>query len=223
MHFIAALSRGIDSVIRAIGIMASLLFVPLMLIIVYDVVQRKIIDVDNSFVDSLFYLSSTMLQELEWHLHGALFLLALGFALLKDAHVRVDLLRQRFAPRTKIWLELFGAVFLLLPFCWFVVTYGWDFAERAYRYNEVSSAQTGLPARWIIKGLLPVGFVLFGAAGLSVVLKCIVRLSGSTADVGEDAMLGTLDDMPFHMPEADSVQDEASPPDNGSTDRRRPR
>lgn len=199
MRILASLSRGIDRFILAIGKIASLLFLPLMVVIVYDVIQRKAISVDNGFIDTPFYLSSTVLQELEWHLHGALFLLTLGFAYVKDAHVRIELLRDRFPPRRKIRLEALGILLMLLPYCWFVVTYGWGFAERAYLTGE-GSATNGMSGRWIIKAFVPAGFALFGLAGLSVLLKCAVRLGGSNENVGEEGPLGTASHDPGPSP-----------------------
>lgn len=189
MRILASLSRGIDRFILAIGKIASLLFLPLTAVIVYDVIQRKAISVDNGFIDTPFYLSSTVLQELEWHLHGALFLLTLGFAYVKDAHVRIELLRDRFPPRRKIRMEALGILLMLLPYCWFAVTYGWSFAERAYLTGE-GSATNGMSDRWIIKAFVPAGFVLLSLAGLSVLLKCVVRLGGSRENVGEEGPLG---------------------------------
>jgi TRAP-type mannitol/chloroaromatic compound transport system permease small subunit len=189
MRILASLSRGIDRFVLAVGKTASLLFLPLTAVIVYDVIQRKAISVDSGFIDTPFYLSSTVLQELEWHLHGALFLLTLGFAYVKDAHVRIELLRDRFPPRRRMRMEALGILLLLLPYCWFVTTYGWGFAERAYLTAE-NSATNGIPDRWIVKAFVPVGFVLLGLAGLSVLLKCAVRLGGSREDVGEEGPLG---------------------------------
>jgi TRAP-type mannitol/chloroaromatic compound transport system permease small subunit len=190
MRILALLSRGIDRVVLAAGTIASLLFVPLTLVIVYDVIQRKAIGYDNRFIDTPLYLSSTVLQELEWHLHGALFLLALGYAYVKDAHVRIELLRERFPWRRKVGFEAAGILLLLLPYCWFVINYGWGFAERSLLTNE-GSATNGIPSRWVIKAFVPLGFVLLGLAGVSVLLKCIVRLGGSGENVGDEGPLGT--------------------------------
>ena len=196
MRLLARLSGILDAPVLALGRAASFLFIPLMLVIVYDVVQRKITGSSPGFTGTIFYIPSTLLQELEWHIHGVLFLLVLGYVYLHNAHVRIEIVRERLSPRAKIWLELAGIVLLLMPFCAFGVTYGWSFAERAYMTNEVSSAQGGLPARWIIKSFIPIGFALLAASGLSMLLKCVVRLRDPAARLANDAALGTEHEIP---------------------------
>ncbi|MBA5779245.1 TRAP transporter small permease subunit [Stappia sp. F7233] len=171
-------AEDIDRVVVAIGKVAAFLFIPMMLVIAYDVTQRKVIEYDSDFIDSGFYFSSTKLQELEWHLHAVLFLLCLGFAYVKDAHVRIELVRDRLPPRARVWLELFGLVFFLVPYCMIIGKLGYTFAERAWDTSEVSAAQTGLSHRWIIKAFLPVGFTILGISGAAAFLKCWVYLFG---------------------------------------------
>lgn len=181
MRALLALSNGVDAVVNFIGKLASWLFIPLMLVIFYDISQRKILEWNSDFIDSMFYLSSTKLQELEWHLHAALFLLCLGFAYLRDAHVRIELVRDRMGPRSRVWLELIGCLAFLIPYSILIIRYGGTFAERSFDTNEISAAQTGLSHRWIIKAAMPVGFTVLLAAGLSVVIKCLIYLFGPTA------------------------------------------
>ena len=181
MRGLFAISKAIDTVVNFIGRAASWLFLPMMLVIAYDVSQRKILEFDSGFIDSMLYLSSTKLQELEWHLHAVLFLLCLGFAYLKDAHVRIELVRDRMGPRSRVWLELIGCLIFLIPYSILVIKNGWSFTERSYMTNEISAAQTGLTHRWIIKAILPVGFAILLAAGLSVVMKCLIFLFGPDA------------------------------------------
>jgi TRAP-type mannitol/chloroaromatic compound transport system permease small subunit len=180
-HAALETADDIERLVNAIGSVAALLFIPMMLIIFYDISQRKILDFSGEFVNSIFYFSSTKLQELEWHLHATLFLLCLGFAYVKDAHVRIELVRDRLRPRTRVWLELIGAVVFLFAYCVVVVKFGFTFTGRAWSTSEVSSAQTGLSHRWIIKAMLPIGFIILGASGLAAALRCIVYLFGPTA------------------------------------------
>lgn len=171
-------ARDFDEGLSLIGHVAAYLFIPLMLIIAYDITQRKILDFDTGFLDSPFAFSSTKLQELEWHIHAVLFTLALAFCYLRDQHVRIELVRDRMRPRTRAWIELLGCALALMPYCWLVVRFGWDFAAASYRIGEVSSAQTGLSHRWIIKAVLPIGFAMLGLAGLVVALRSFVFLFG---------------------------------------------
>lgn len=187
MEFLLNVSNTLKAFVIAVGRVAAWLALLLMLVILFDVVTRYMKGsewINNyqglrdffSTIDP--WASSTKLQELEWHLHGALFLLCLGYAYLKDAHVRIELLRDNFSLRLRAWVEMFGIVFGLLFYCYVVVNYGFDFAVRAFDRNEGSSAMTGLPARWIIKSFLPIGFLILALAGLSVLLRCFVFLFG---------------------------------------------
>ena len=122
---------------------------------------------------------------MEWHLHAVLFLLALGYGYVKDAHVRIELVRDNLRPRTRAWIELFGALLFMVPYCYVVIEYGTENALRAFNIGEGSDALTGLPHRFIIKGMLPVGFVFVALAGLSAALKCVVYLFGPVSLRGE--------------------------------------
>ena len=130
-------------------------------VILYDVIGRR-----------FFNTGSTILQDLEWHLHGALFLLCFGWAYLKDAHVRIEILRERWSPRTRALIEIAGILLFLLPYCALVCWYGYDFVERSFLRNEAAPGGMGLPARWVIKSFLLMSFLLLGAAGLCRLMRC---------------------------------------------------
>ena len=131
-----------------------------MVTILIDVIGRRFINT-----------SSVALQELEWHFHGALFLLCLGFTYMQDAHVRVDLLREKFTQRTNRLIEVMGCLFFLLPYCGVVIYFGIDFTVKSYHAGEMSATADGLPYRFIIKSCLPLGFLLLGLSAISVLLK----------------------------------------------------
>lgn len=173
-------AQGLAAACTRVGIAAAFLYAPMILIILYDVIQRKYLGWDPSFTDTVWYswFTSTKLQEMQWHLHSALFLLALGFGYVRDAHVRIELVRDTLSPRTRAWIELFGALLFMVPYCYVVIEYGNENALRAFHVGEGSDAMTGLPHRFIVKGLLPVGFVFVALAGLSAALKCVVYLFG---------------------------------------------
>ncbi len=166
-----------------IGKAASFLYVPMIFIIVYDVSQRKMLEFWPTFAETGWYhtFTSTKLQEAEWHLHAVLFLLCFGYAYIKDAHVRIELVRDKLAPRTRVWIELLGCIFFLVAYCYVVIRFGYDFAQNSFKLLEQSSAQTGLPLRFIIKSFLPLGFLILGLAGVAVAVKCVVYLFGPEA------------------------------------------
>ncbi len=168
MDLLDRISTALDRTVSAVGRLASWMSVFLMLAIIFDVVSRS---------QKISIVSSTKLQELEWHLHGTLFLLCLGFAYLKDSHVRIELIRDRMRPRTRVWIELIGNVLFLLPFAGITAYWGYVFAEMAFALGE-TSAQSGLDYRWIIKGMIPLGSIFLFLAGVAVSLRCVLYLFG---------------------------------------------
>ncbi len=131
-----------------------------MITIIIDVLGRRFTNTN-----------SIILQELEWHFHGALFLLCLGFTYMKDAHVRVDVIRENLSPHTSHIIEVIGCLFFLLPYCGVVIYFGIEFTLKSYLTGETSAAAEGLPYRFIIKSCLPIGFLLLGISGISILLK----------------------------------------------------
>ncbi|MEX2628425.1 MAG: TRAP transporter small permease subunit [Tistlia sp.] len=174
------ISDALSAFVVAIGRLASWLFVPLAAIIMIDVVWRVWVGSNPALTSSWFHrnIGSTKLQEMEWHLHAALFLLAIGFTYLKDGHVRVEIVRERMRPRLRAWIELLGCLLFVLTYCYILLDFGIDFAQRSYRTNEISNAMTGLSERWIIKSMLPLCFVLLALSAISVALRHLVYLFG---------------------------------------------
>ena len=167
MGALAAISNFIDRLLAVIAKIAAWAGVVLIGITIFDVITRR-----------FFVLGSTKLQEAEWHAHVILFTLLIGYTYIKDAHVRIDLVRERLSVRTQWWIELLGCLLFLIPYCVLVVYFSYDFTLRSYINQEISSSATGLTHRWIIKSFLPIGFTLLGLAGIAVVLRKIVELFG---------------------------------------------
>lgn len=106
-------------------------------------------------------------EEIQWHLYSVGFMLGLGYALQHDAHVRVDVLHERFRPTTQAWIDLYGIVLFLFPFIALMLIYGVPFVVDSFVTGEISSSPGGLPYRWAIKSVLVLGFALLGIAALS--------------------------------------------------------
>jgi TRAP-type mannitol/chloroaromatic compound transport system permease small subunit len=182
-----ALSRAIDTVLRIVAHAGAWFFIACIITICFDVITRKFgFQLNIGGVD----LGSTRLQELEWHFHGALFLTWLGYAYIKNAHVRIDVLTGGLSKRKQAGLELLGCFIFALPYLAVAVPYAWDFLALSFAQNEGSNAPTGLPKRWIIKAFLFYGMVSIAAAVISVAIKNFVFLFGSP-DVAERAMAGS--------------------------------
>ena len=135
-------------------------------VILYDVIGRR-----------FFATGSVLLQELEWHLHGAIAILAFGYAYVKDAHVRIDVFATSLPGRVRLVIEIAAIILFLVPFMAFLAWYGFDFAARAFERNEGSMGGLGLPERWIIKSVVPIGAVLAILGGLAVALRAFVALT----------------------------------------------
>ena len=152
----------IDQLNQAIGKAASWLSLLLVLVIVVDVILRYTLS-----------LTSALSFELEWHLFAAIFLLGAAYTLKEDKHVRVDVFYHRFLDRTKAWINLIGTLVLLLPFCIVAFWESLSFVHSSFNLNETSPQPGGLPARWIIKSTIPIGFLLLGLQGVSMIIRSI--------------------------------------------------
>lgn len=120
----------------------------------------------NVMLRYVFGEGRVIFEEIQWHLYATGFLLGLGPALLDDAHVRVDLLLERARPRHRGWVEFWGILLLLAPFCLLVLAAAVPFVSYAWQTAEVSMAPGGLTMRWLIKAMLPLGFALLLLAAL---------------------------------------------------------
>lgn len=168
MELLTRISEGLDRVIIKIGKVAAWAGLALIVVTIFDVVTRR-----------FFVLGSTKLQEAEWHFHVILFAFCIGYAYLKDAHVRIDLLREKLNERTQWWIEIAGVLLFLLPYCGLVVWFGINFTERSFATSEISASATGLTHRWLIKAVIPIGFTILALSGIAILLRKIVELFGS--------------------------------------------
>ena len=127
----------------------------------------------------LFDAGSIAVQEAVLWLHGALFLLALGYALKHDAHVRVDVFSQRMTARTRAIIECLGIVLLLMPFCLFALWISFDYVALSWGQREGSNS-AGLPGWYLVKTLIPL------SAGL-LLLQALAQLVRAWARANPDA------------------------------------
>jgi len=151
-----ALSRRIDPLMVAIGRWVSWTWLALLAIIVLNVLLRY-----------AFGEGRIEFEEIQWHLYSVGFLLGMSYAYEADAHIRVDVLHERFSARTRAWIELYGIFLLLLPFIALVLIFSVPFVQQSYAVGEVSQAPGGLPYRWLMKAALPLGFLLLLLAAIS--------------------------------------------------------
>ena len=160
-----SISQRLDSFVLGIGRVISWANGLLVIIIVLQVVLRY-----------GFGRGLVVLEELQWHLYALAFMCGLSYALITNAHVRVDLFYERFSARTKHLIEVLGTLFILFPFIWAVTVHSIDFFWDSWIHNESSSAPMGLPFRWIIKAVIPLSFGMLGLAALSRLIRSFQAL-----------------------------------------------
>ena len=124
--------------------------------------------------------SASTVADLQWHLFAVMVMLGGAFALQGNRHVQVDFLSSRFSPRLQRLVTVAGDLCLLLPFCGFMVWYGWKFAMTAYHIGE-GSAYGGMTDRWVIKMIIPLGFGLIALNALARSLRLLIEAVDSSA------------------------------------------
>ena len=157
----------IDQLVRRLGDLLAVTWWLLLLVIVLNVVSRY-----------LFAQGRIELEELQWHLYAVGFLLGLSVAYVDDAHIRVDVLRERWHLVTRAWIELYGILLLLLPFVALVIYASLPFISYSFATGEVSEAPGGLPLRWLIKSALLAGFILLLLTALARLTRVTCFLFG---------------------------------------------
>jgi TRAP-type mannitol/chloroaromatic compound transport system permease small subunit len=172
-------SDALRSFVDFVGRWGAWLIIPLVVITVFDVTARKLIWVQIWLVANVSPIfGSTLLQELEWHFHTALFTLVLGYGYIWNTHVRVDLVRETLAFRKKAWLEFLGLTFFMIPYCLTVIWFASIYAYDSYMISEISASQVGLSHRWIIKSVLVFGMIVAALSGVAVWLQVAIVLWG---------------------------------------------
>ena len=159
------ISSAIDSLNEKVGKAASWLTILLVALVCYDVAMR-----------SLFNETAAWVMELEWHLFALLFLLGGAYTFKHDAHVRVDLFYSNFSKRDKAWVNLAGGLVFLIPWCILLIYVSFHYGLESFKIREGSPDPGGLPARYIIKFAIAIGFFLLLLQAISSVFKAIIDL-----------------------------------------------
>ncbi len=154
------LARKIDAFQEGCGRVVSWLMVAMVAVVFFDVLGRY-----------FFKKSSVFTQELEWWLFGIVYLLAAGYTLLYDEHVRVDIFYSSWSPRRKAWTDFIFMFVFFFPSCILVIVTTWPFFKNSLHANEGSPDPGGIPARWALKSMIIVGFLLLILQGISQAIK----------------------------------------------------
>jgi TRAP-type mannitol/chloroaromatic compound transport system permease small subunit len=153
----------VDCLNEKAGQFVAWLTTVLVLVVFYDVILRYV-----------FAKGNIAMQELEWHLFSMIFLLGAAYTLKIDGHVRVDIIYVKFSEKTKAWINFFGAFLFLIPFSVIVIYATKDFIFNSYAVREVSPDPGGLPARYILKAIIPLGFGLLILQGVAEAFKSLL-------------------------------------------------
>ncbi len=176
------LSRWIDGLNERVGRWASWLVLASVLISALNAIVRKV-----------FSTSSNAFLEIQWYLFAGVFLLGAAYTMLRQEHVRIDVLLSRFSKRTQIRVEMFGIVFFLFPLVVSVISEVMPLVINAYTSGEMSSNSGGL-IRWPVYALVPIGFALLGLQGLSELIKRAAFLKGLVDDPTEKKQAKTAEE-----------------------------
>ena len=140
-----------------------------------------IISAINAVVRKAFDMGSNAFLEIQWYLFSAVVMLGSAYTMLRQGHVKIDVIIGLFSKRTQIIVECLGIVLFLMPFVYKVNELVWPLVIQAYHSGEMSQNAGGL-IRWPVYALVPVGFILLGLQGLSELIKRIGFLQGVAVD-----------------------------------------
>lgn len=166
MKPLLAFARLVDGVNEAVGRATSWL-----------VLAASLVSAGNAAVRYLFHASSNAWLEIQWYMFAAMFLLAAGYALRHDGHVRVDILYQRLSLRGQAWVDLLGGLLFLLPAAVLIGWLSWPMFLQSWAISEMSPDPGGL-IRWPVKLLVPLGFALLALQGVAETIKRVGILTG---------------------------------------------
>ena len=182
MSSLLSLSRLIDRVSDRIGHT-----------IYWLILATVLISAANAVVRKTFNYSSNAYLEIQWYLFSTIFLFLAGYTLLRNEHVRIDVLAGRFSKRVQTWIDILGTLFFLLPMAILLGWLGWPVFVEAFERHEVSTNAGGLII-WPARLLVPIGFALLALQGLSELIKRIAFLRGLIPDPSEKHVEKTLEE-----------------------------
>ena len=169
MNALLALARAIDALTERIG-----------RLVIWLVLVATLVSAGNALARWALGASSNAWLEIQWYLFGAVFLLAAGYTLKHNGHVRIDIFYGRLSAKGQAWIDLIGGLLFLLPMAGLLAWLAWPMFMDAWTTQEMSPDAGGL-LRWPVKLLLPLGFGLLALQGVAEIIKRIGILTGALA------------------------------------------
>lgn len=166
MNMLLRIAKAIDYINEKCGLVATWL-----------VLLACVISAGNAMMRYGFNMSSNAWLEIQWYLFGGMVLLGAAYTLRVNEHVRVDVLYSRYSERKRLWVDLLGGIFFLLPMTIIIGWLSWPLFYNSFQIGEISGNAGGL-LRWPVKALIPIGFFLLTLQGVSEVIKRIAALTG---------------------------------------------
>ena len=170
MHALLKFSKAVDWLNTQVGKYA-----------IWLILAATVVSGVNAVIRKLFNMSSNAYLEVQWYFFAASFLLAAGYTLLNNEHVRIDVVSSHLSKRGQMWVDIIGFAFFLTPICAAVLWYGIPFFLQGFHSGEMSQNAGGL-IRWPVYAMIPLGFTLLMLQGWSELIKRIAFLQGLIED-----------------------------------------
>jgi len=154
------LEKLIDRFSNIIGAIATVTMFLMLLNVFYDAIMRY-----------FFRTGSIAMQEMEWHLFSVVFMFGIAYALKEDGHVRVDILYDRWSPRTQALINIAGTLLMLIPLSVLIIEGSIWFVHESFMSGEISGDPGGLTHVWLIKAVIPVSFVFLVISAIGFLIR----------------------------------------------------
>jgi TRAP-type mannitol/chloroaromatic compound transport system permease small subunit len=141
------------------------------------VLAAVIISAGNATLRKAFNIGSNAWLEIQWYLFAGVFMLGVGYVMLKNAHVRIDFISSKLSKRTNAIIDAIGIVVFTIPLALIMINLGWPMFERAWTTGEMSQNAGGL-IRWPAWALLPLGFTILLLQAVSELIKRVAFITG---------------------------------------------
>jgi TRAP-type mannitol/chloroaromatic compound transport system permease small subunit len=150
-------------------------------VVMWLVLGAVVISAGNATLRKAFDIGSNAWLEIQWYLFAAVFMLGVGYVMLKNAHVRIDFISSKLSKRTNAIIDAIGIVIFTIPLSLILIDLGWPVFQRTFETGEMSQNAGGL-IRWPVWFLLPAGFAILLAQAVSELIKRIAFITGHRSE-----------------------------------------